>query len=225
MRYGYCSDCCNVDSEDERAQMKWLERVETLPIPDLLKLLDEAVLRAVSAAATDAVARLGSERIYGFILQHYIFRNCNVAVLTEDQYERSVRKHAERSPSLSIGVDDRWWAVDVGYNEYGWEFCDQLFISCGNLITLLEDRQQEEEVARIFIRAMRHVRDNIITDPRIVLSVMDYTEGPSFPFYAYAELFNDTATLAWLKEELAASLKPMPFWDLLEFARSRIPKG
>jgi hypothetical protein len=83
-----------------------------------------------------------------------------------------------------------------------------------------EDRGQESEIARIFVRAMRHVRRNVMTDSRIVLSVMDYSEGPGVPFFAYAELFNGAETLARLR----AKLYPGARWDYLDLERSRVLK-
>ena len=196
--YGYCCNCCDVDSEDERAQLMRLERIAALPTAELLNLLDEAVLQAVSAAARVVVDRLGSERIYGFILMHYLFLNCGVSVLTEAQLERSVRLHTKRSPDASKLAGYRWTPVDSGY----YFFREDLFAEVGYLIMPLEDRQQQDEVERIFIRAMHHVRKHIFTDPGIVLGIMDYTEGSGFDYINHAELFNDAATLARYKEEM-----------------------
>jgi hypothetical protein len=67
---------------------------------------------------------------------------------------------------------------------------------------------------------MRHVRRNVMTDSRIVLSVMDYSEGPGVPFFAYAELFNGAETLARLRAELYPGAR----WDYLDLERSRVPK-
>lgn len=208
---GLCLPCYS-NPEDKRSQRM---RLESLPTLDLLKQLDEAVLQTIGAAASDAVNRLASERIYGFFLLHYIFSSCNAAVLTQVQFEKSLRMHEERPPGAPAGMLNRWSPVDSGH----YFFREDLFAQVDDLFMALEGRQQEAEVARIFIRAMRHVRESIITDPRIVLSVMDYTEGPDVSFFAYAELFNDAATLARLREGLC----PGPHWDYLDLERSRIP--
>src|SRR5688572_6495534 len=169
-----------------------------------LQKLDEAVRRSMEAAAREALSKLASERIYGFFLLHYIFQSCRAAVLTEAQRERSVHK------------EEKWSPVDCGYYFYR----EDLFDEPNRLLSPLERRGQEEEVARIFVRAMLHVRRNVITEPRVVLSVMDYTEGPGVPFFAYAERFNDAETLAALRAELY----PSDHWDFLDLERSRAPK-
>lgn len=207
---------CFRGPDDFLIQMKRLsekrERLVALPTSDLLQQLDEAVVQAIGAVARDAVAQLASERIYGFFLMHYIFESCRVAVLTEAQYERSVREYAKRWPGAS--APDRWSPVDCGHYFYREDLTDPT----GDPFMGLEGKQQAPGIERIFIRAMRHVRENVITDPRIVLSVMDYTEGPSVTTYAYAELFNDAAALAQLRAELS----PGPQWDYLDEERRRI---
>jgi hypothetical protein len=194
--------------EDERRRRERREteqkRLEATPTSELLRQLDQAVHRSLESAAVDALTRLAPERIYGFFLLHYIFRSCRAAVLTEAQLGRSAYKN------------NKWSPVDCGHYFYR----DDLFDHTEPLFTALEDRAQEDQIARIFIRAMSHVRRSIMTDPRIVLSIMDYTEGPGVNFYAYAELFNDSATL----DRLRAELYPGPHWDYLDLERSRIPK-
>ncbi len=198
---GLCAPC-SADPTDERGRQR---RLEATPTAELLRQLDGAVHRSIEAAATAAVAELGPERIYGFFLMHYIFQSCRAAVLTEAQRERSKYKEAKWSP------------VDCGHHFYR----EDLFDEPNRLLTPLEDRGQEDEVARTFIRAMLHVRRTVITDPRVVLSVMDYTEGPGVPFFAYAELFNGTETLARLRAELHPGID----WDSrLVAERSRVPK-
>ena len=192
---------CFSDPQDKRGDQ---ERLEATPNAVLLQKLDEAVHRSIEAAATEALTQLASERIYGFFLMHYIFRSCRAAVLTEAQRERSKCK------------EQKWSPADCGYYFYR----EELFEEPNRLFSPLEKRGQEEEVARIFVRAMLHVRRNIITDPRVVLSVMDYTEGPSVPFFAYAELLNEAATLAALRAELYHR----PHWDYLDLERSRVPE-
>jgi hypothetical protein len=169
-----------------------------------LQKLDEAVRRSMEAAAREALSKLASERIYGFFLMHYIFQSCRAAVLTEAQRERSKYK------------EQKWSPADCGYYFYR----EDLFDEPNDLLAPLEGGGQEEEIAHIFVRAMLHVRQNVITDPRIVLSVMDYTEGPGVPFFAYAELFNDAETLARLRTELYPGAR----WDYLDLERSRVPK-
>jgi len=195
---GLCMPC---SSDPEGGRRKRLEATSTA---ELLRQLDDAVHRAIEAAAIDAVATLASERIYGFFLLHYIFQSCRAAVLTEARRERSKQN------------EQKWSPVDCGYYFYR----EDLFEEPNRLLSPLEGRGQEEQVARIFVRAMLHVRRNVITNPRIVLSVMDYTEGPGVPFFAYAELFNDAETLARLRAEV----NPGSHWDYLDLERSRVPK-
>jgi hypothetical protein len=205
---GLCMPCFS-DPEDKRGQQRRLEaerkRLEATPTAELLRQLDGAVHRSIEAAATAAVTDLASERIYGFFLLHYIFQSCRAAVLTEAQRERSIHK------------EEKWSPVDCGYYFYR----EDLFDEPNRLLSPLERRGQEEEIARIFVRAMLHVRRNIITDPRAVLSVMDYTEGPGVPFFAFAEVFNDAEALARLRAELY----PGADWDYLDLERSRVPKA
>ena len=210
---GLCMPCFN-DPEGKRRQRNPLE---VLPTPDLLAQLDEAVRQAFSAAAADAMNHLASERIYGFFLLHYIFSSCNAGVLTETKFERSLGQRDPQPSAVPVELDFRWSPADAGHYFYR----EDLFAHANELFMALEGRRSEGEVARIFIRAMRHVRNEIITDPQIVLGVMDYTEGPGVPFYAYAELFNDAATLARLR----AQLRPGPHWDYLDRERSRIPQS
>ena len=204
---GLCMPCFD-DPDDRRELRRRLDaerkQLEATPTADLLRQLDDAVHRSIEAAAADALARLAPERIYGFFLLHYIFRSCRAAVLTEARRERSPENQ------------NKWSPVDCGHYFYRDDLCDQTV----PLFSALEDRRQEDEIARIFVRAMLHVRRNIMTDPRIVLSVMDYTEGPGVPFFAYAELFNDADTLARLRAELY----PGPHWDYLDLERSRVPR-
>lgn len=197
---GLCMPCFS-DPEDKRGQR---QRLEAMPTEELLQQLDDAARRSIEAAAREARAQLASERIYGFFLMHYIFQNCRAAVLTEAQRERSKYR------------DEKWSPADCGYYFYR----EDLFEEPNRLLAPLEGRGHEEEIARIFVRAMLHVRQNIITDPQIVLSVMDYTEGPGVPFFAYAELFNDGKTLSRLRAELY----PGAPWDYLDLERSRVPK-
>ena len=196
---GFCMPCFS-DPEDKRRQPKPPEPSTA----ELLRQLDGAVHQSIEAAATAAVTELGPEGIYGFFLLHYIFQSCRAAVLTEARRERSPHK------------DEKWSPVDCGYYFYR----EDLFDEPNRLLSPLERRGQEEEIARIFVRAMLHVRKNVITDPRVVLSVMDYTEGPGVPFFAYAELFNTAETLAQLRGELY----PGDHWDYLDLERSRVPK-
>jgi hypothetical protein len=197
---GLCTPCFN-DPQDERGRRR---RLEATPTTELLRQLDGAVHRSIEAAATAAVADLGPERIYGFFLLHYIFQSCRAAVLTEARRERSAHEQ------------EKWSPVDCGYYFYR----EDLFDEPAPLLSALEGRGQEQEIARTFVRAMMHVRKRVITDPQIVLSIMDYTEGPGVPFFAYAELFNDAETLARLRAEL----HPGPHWDRLDLERRRIPK-
>lgn len=197
---GFCMPCFS-DPDDKRGQRK---RLDAMPTTELLVQLDDAVHRSIEAAAIEALARLSAERIYGFFLLHYIFRSCGAAVLTEAQRERSPHKEAKWSPA------------DCGHYFYR----EDLFEQAGPLFSALEPRDQEEDIARIFVRAMLHVRRNIMTDRRIVLSIMDYTEGPGVRFFAYAELFNDAEALTSLRAEL----QPSADWDYLDLERTRIPK-
>jgi hypothetical protein len=192
---------CFNDPHDKRGQR---ERLKATPTAELLRQLDGAVHRSMEAAATEALSQLASERIYGFFLMHYIFQSCRAAVLTEAQRERSKYK------------ESKWSPADCGYYFYR----EDLFDEPNDLLAPLEGREQEEEIARIFVRAMLHVRQRVITDPQILLSVMDYTEGPGVQFFAYAERFNDAATLA----QLRAELRPGADWDYLDLERSRVPK-
>lgn len=192
---------CFSDPEDKRGQR---QRLEAAPTEELLRQLDDAVRRSMEEGAKEALSELASERIYGFFLMHYIFQSCRAAVLTEAQRERSKYK------------ESKWSPADCGYYFYR----EDLFVEPNDFLAPLEGRGHEEEVARIFVRAMLHVRQNVITDPRIVLSVMDYTEGPGVPFFAYAELFNDAETLSRLRAELY----PGAHWDYLDLERSRVPK-
>ena len=157
---------------------------------------------------------MAPERIYGFFLLHYIFSSCNAAVLTEAQFERSQSQRSERAPGLKA-TPDKWSPVDCGHYFYR----EDLFYEANRLFVPMERRGQEANIARIFVHAMRQVRDEVITDPRIVLSVMDYTEGPGVPFYAYAERFNEPATL----DRLRSDIGPSPHWDYLDLERSRVP--
>jgi hypothetical protein len=192
---------CSCDPQDKRGLRR---RLETMSTDELLRQLDQAVHRSIDAAATEALRSLHSERIYGFFLMHYIFQSCRASVLTDKQRERSQSKQ------------EKWSPADCGYYFYR----EDLFDEPNDLLMPLEDRGQEEAVARIFVRAMLHIRKNVITDPEIVLSVMDYTEGPGVPFFAYAELFNTPERLARLRAELY----PGEWWDHLDLERSRVPK-
>lgn len=209
-----CAPCSALVEEPE--SVRRVRRLDAVPTAELLRRLDGTVRGAVDAAARDALARLSSERIYGFVLLHYIFGGANAAVLTEAQFERSVPGREARSPDDRGRTYDRWSPADSGHHMYR----EDLFGPTADLFMALERRGQEAEVARIFIRAMRHVRANIFTDPGVVLSVMDYSDGPGVPFYAYAELFNDSVALARLR----ADLWPGPHWDYLDLERSRIPE-
>lgn len=197
---GLCMPCFNRNEYSRSPEVI----LESTPVPALLLRLDIAVRDAAEATAVAALEELRSERIYGFFLTHYIFQSCRAAVLTEAQRERSKHK------------DQKWSPADCGYYFYR----EDLFNEPNDLLAPLEGRGYEEEIARIFIRAIIHVRRNVITDPQIVLSVMDYTEGPGVPFFAYAELFNDAETLARLRTELY----PGTHWDYLDLERSRVPK-
>ena len=210
-----CASCSILMEEPEYVHR--VRRLEAVPTEELLRRLDEAVHKAVSAAAADALTRLRSERIYGFFLLHYIFSSLNAAVMTESKLGESVRKHQQRRPHEPVSPDHRWTPVDAGHYFYR----EDLFLPTSDLFMALEKREQETAIARIFIRALRHVRQNIITAPEVVVSVMDYSEGPAVPFYAYAELFNDAPTLARLR----ADLYPGPHWDYLDLERSRVPAG
>ena len=170
-----------------------------------LQKLDDAVRRSMEAAANQAISQLASERIYGFLLTHYVFQSCRAAVLTEAQRERS--KHKEQ----------KWTLPTAGTASTGTTFSQSPIGSSHR--SKAADRKRRSH-ASSSVRAMLHVRQNVIIDPQIVLSVLDYTEGPGVPFFAYAELFNDAETLARLRAELYLGAR----WDYLDLERSRVPK-
>lgn len=122
-----------------------------------LQKLDDAVHHSLEAAATEALSQFASERIYGLFLIHYIFSSYRVAVLTEAHRERSEHKAEKWSPAVC---------------EY-YFYREDLFDEPNRLLASLADLDHEEDIASIFVRAVQHVRQAIITDPQVVLGIVD----------------------------------------------------
>lgn len=204
---GLCMPCFDDPLYKERGERK---RLEATPTREILRQLEWDVRIEVTAAAIDAAYKPSAGSLSGFFLVHYIFSNCNVAVVTRAEQEKLCDENARWN---------KWSPHEFHPPFYDYDLCPR----SNHHLMPLDGRKPEDdwkiEVARIFIRTMRYVRQNIITDPAVLVSIMDYSEGPGEEFFSYSELFNG----AELLQQLRSDLQPILDEDRLDLARSWIP--